>query len=535
MKKAAIYMRVSTQNQEDEETIQSQKSELLKRVQEDDVLLSSDCIYEDDGWTGATLEREGLDNLRSEAKDKKINVVYIYDRGRIARPYFLQEVVIRELADIGVETISLHDINATNPTENVMAGMMGLFHEYERVKIAERMRLGKLRKVRDNKKLLGYQPKYGYDYHLRIKSGPDARDGHFTINKKQAKVVLQIYEWADSGMSKYAIRDELYRQNILPAKAKRDQWCTSVIDRLLRDTTYMGIHYYNKSESVVTKSPRKEIKYRRTTKGSRIARPQSEWFQMEVPAIVSPELFKKVQEQLLRNKRTSRRNNSKNNYLLGGVLECICGYARTGDPTKHNLYYRCCDRLNNACGTRKCHEKGVNATVLDTLVWNNIKNLLTQPELVFEQAKRWQEGASPLLARLDGLKGRLMGFAESESRYAKMYGEGVMPEQIYKENISLLNEGRSKVLAEISGLEDELSNKPSIPLEKLVDGVLKLVEDLDFSKKKLIIQKVVTKVVATKKEVTVWGHIPVLATEKVGLDVKYRDCRSAECREIDAF
>ena len=352
-------MRVSTQNQEDEETIESQRTELLKKIQEDAVSLGVDCIYEDDGWTGATLKRPGLDTLRNEAKDGKFEVVYIYDRGRLARPYFMQEVVIRELADINIECISLHDINATNPTENVMAGMMGLFHEYERIKIAERMRLGKLRKVRDRVKLLGYPPKYGYNYHLRIKSGPDERDGYFSKNVEQAKVVVQIFDWFASGMSKYAVRDELYKKGILPAKLKRDQWCTSVLDRMVRDTTYKGEHYYNKSESVETKTPRKDIKYRRTLKGSRVTRPKEEWYMSKCPIIISPEVFDKVQEQLARNKRTNRRNNRKNKYLVGGVLECICGYARCGDPTQGNLYYRCNDRLNNACGTRKCFEKGL--------------------------------------------------------------------------------------------------------------------------------------------------------------------------------
>lgn len=82
-------------------------------------------------------------------------------------------------------------------------------------------------------------------------------------------------------------------------------------------------------------------------------------------------------------------------------------------------------------------------------------------------------------------------------------------------------------------LEDELGNKPALLLKKLVDDVIKLVEDLDFSNKRQIIQKVVTKIVTTKKEVTVWGFVPVLATEKVGLNVKHWDSGVAECWEID--
>ncbi|MET0779472.1 MAG: hypothetical protein ABWY71_01420, partial [Candidatus Saccharimonadales bacterium] len=173
--------------------------------------------------------------------------------------------------------------------------------------------------------------------------------------------------------------------------------------------------------------------------------------------------------------------------------------------------------------SRQCYERGINAPVLDALVWNNVKELLTQPELVFEQAKRWQEGVSPLQLHLVNLEERLKKLDESEARYVKMYGEGMMSEQIYKDNFSALNQSRRTIAEEMSGVRDELANKSSLPLEKLVDGVIKLVEDLDFSDKKQIIQKVVTKIIATKKEVTVWGHIPVLATEKASSNSKYDD------------
>jgi site-specific DNA recombinase len=463
--------------------------------------------------------------MRTDAANDRYDVLYFYDRGRIARRFIYQEIVLDELRASKIEVVSLHDILGENDEERVIGGVIGIFHEYERLKIMERMRIGKLRKVRENKKLLGYNPKYGYDYLPRIKG---TRDGQFVINKKQAEVVVMIFEWAADGMSRYAIREELFNRGILPAKAKRNMWSTSVIDRLLRDTTYTGAHYYNKSESVPTKNHRTEEKYRKVVKGSRVQRPKSEWLKVDVPVIVEPELFERVKKQLAKNKR-ARSNNKKNNYLVGGVVECPCGFARTGDPANGCLYYRCTDRLNNALGTRKCHLPGVNATVLDKLVWSNVQELLTQPELLFAQAKRWQEGSSPLKKQIELLTKNLKELDVQEKRFAKMYGEGIMQEHIYKDNVATLNENRTKIVYQINALQAELVNKPTLPLEELVDGVVKLVEDLDFQNKRQIIQKVVTKVVATKKEVTVWGYVPILATEKVGLNVKYRHSRTPEC------
>lgn len=529
MKRAAIYMRVSTANQEKEETIENQKMELLEKIEaEENVQLLTDCIYQDKGWSGAILERPALDKCRADAADGKFDVLYFYDRGRVARRFVFQEIVFDELRKHNVEIISLHDINGDSSEERLMGGVMGIFAEYERLKISERMRIGKLRKVRENKQLLGYNPKYGYDYLPRIKG---ERDGKFVINKKQAEVVVMIFEWSADGMSRYAIREELFNRGVLPAKAKRNMWSTSVIDRLLRDTTYMGDHYYNKSESVPTKNHRTDEKYRKIVKGSRVQRPKSDWLKVEVPIIVDPELFDRVQKQLAKNKR-ARSNNKKNNYLVGGVIECPCGFARTGDPANGCLYYRCTDRLNNALGTRKCKEYGINATVLDNLVWTNLQELLTQPELLFAQAKRWQEGSSPLKRQIELLVKNLKEIDVQENRYAKMYGESIMKEHIYKENVATLNEKRTKIVYQINALQAELENKPTLPLEKLVEGVVKLVADLDFQNKRQIVQKVVTKVVATKKEVTVWGYVPILATEKVGLNVSNRHRRPAKCRQI---
>jgi len=531
-------MRVSTKNQEKEETIQNQELELLARIKDDDCLLLPDCIYKDEGWSGSIPERPDLDRMRTDAVDKKFDVLYVYDRGRLARKYVLQELVLDELRKLDIEYISLHDINGDSSEERLMGGVMGLFHEYERLKITERMRLGKLRKVRENKQLLGYNPKYGYDYHPKRKENGNKVNGYFTINEAQAVIVKAIFEMSASGMSKYAIRQELAKRQILPPKAKRNMWSTGTLDRLLRDTTYFGEHFYNKSESVETKKPlNPEKKYRRIAKGSRKKRPGDEWMMVEVPAIINRSLFDKVHDQLARNKRFSARNNSKHNYLLTGIIECPCNYARTGECVvkSGSLYYRCSDRVNNISGLRKCYEKAVNATVLDSLVWSNVYELLTQPELIAQQAERWQRSDSPISNELAALKQQLSELDNVENRYAKMYGEGVMAESVYRSNFLTVQDNRLQLQRKISNIEKEFAERPVLSLEELVDGVVKLVQSLDFANKQQIVRKLVTKVVATQKEITVWGRIPLLTTEQVGLNAQHRYRRPSKCRQIYAF
>lgn len=543
MKKAAIYMRVSTARQEEEQTIESQRMELEKRINEDGYLLLPECTYKDEGWSGAIIERPDLDRMRSDAREGKFEILYAYDRGRVSRKFVHQEIILEELRECGIEFISLHDINGQSTEEVLMGSVMGIFHEYERVKITERMRLGKVRKVRENKKLLGYQPKYGYDYHHRIKSGSDTRDAHFTVNKMQADVVKQVFEWIASGMSKHEVKRQLFKMGVPPPKGKRDQWSGGTLDRMVRDTTYIGQHYYNKSESVPTKNPRNpEQKYRKISKGSRKRRPKEEWYLIEVPPIVTPKLFAKVQVQLALNRRVNPRNNSKNQYLVAGLIECVCGKARTGDPAnKGNLYYRCTDRLSKYPLPRTCHEHGINAPVLDALVWRNIKELLTDPQLVRVQAERWQQTASPLESQLKTLKKRLKALDDEERRYTKAYGQGVMSERLYKDNFHDTNTKRADIMSEVASIEADLINKPVVPVEKLVDGVLKLVGNLNFTDKRTVVRKVVTKIVATKQEVTIWGLIPIPNDTEVGNYVNHSNSYFANHLEnerkvgLDAF
>lgn len=546
-------MRVSTANQEEEQTIENQKMELVDRInKDDDVVLITDYIFKDEGWSGAIIERPDLDRMRSGAKEKKFDVLYIYDRGRLSRKFVHQEIILEELRECGVEVISLHDINGQSTEEVLMGSVMGIFHEYERVKITERMRIGKVRKVRENKKLLGYNPKYGYDYYRRIKTGPDARDGYFQINGEEAKVVQQIYQWIAAGISKHEVKRKLFKMGIPPPKGKRDQWSGGTLDRMVRDTTYMGDHYYNKSESVPTANPRNpDQKYRKVAKGSRKTRPKIEWLLVKVPAIVSSDLFNKVQVQLEKNKRINTRNNSKNKYLAAGLIECVCGKARTGDPVSNgNMYYRCTDRLSKYPLARDCYEAGINVPVFDELVWRNIKELLLNPHLIVSQAKR-RLNFSPLQSQLDSFHKTLKKQEDEQKRYDKAYGLGAMSERRYKDAIYDLNQKCEATVSEISALQDEMANQKLITVEEYFDETIKRVDNLSFTEKKAIIKRVITKIVATKQEIKIWGRMPLLATpesgtinnnensifanhlentRKVGLNAKYRNCGITERR-----
>lgn len=100
---------------------------------------------------------------------------------------------------------------------------------------------------------------------------------------------------------------------------------------------------------------------------------------------------------------------------------------------------------------------GINVPIFDALVWRNIKELLPNPNLVIEQAKR-RQATSPLQNQLKTLHAKLNKQEDEQRRYDKAYGQGVMSERRYKDVMYELNQKRETTVAEISALEEEIQN-----------------------------------------------------------------------------
>jgi site-specific DNA recombinase len=528
MIRAGLYARVSTANQEDEKTINSQIAEVKAKIKEDGNYLVPDCIYIDDGYTGEILERPDLDRMRDDAKDRKFDALYVWDRGRLSRKFVHQEILVEELKSLEVEFISLKDASADSPDEKLMQMVQGVFHEYEKVKIYDRFRRGKSDKV-GNGKLLGYNPKYGYRYVPKIKK---EREGYFVVDEKEARVVRMIFSWV--GEEKMAINGvirKLYELKIPPKKNKRPVWTKGPISNMLKDSTYTGLHYYNKTEAILTENSKKNKVYRKVNKTGRRIRPKEEWIPIKVPAIISKELFDKVQVQLKLNSKYASRN-CKTEYLLGGVVYCSCGRRRTGEGLKGHYYYRCTDRLHHFPMPRKCHEAGVNAQVADVFAWKEIYKLLSRPKLLEAQAKRWVEsrnGRQQNDLELAGIDNELKRLDEEEKRYTEGYGAGVTPFEVYKESMEQAKDRRNFLLSQRCEIESRQRQKISIPPQRLAELAQTTIAGFNFDDKRAIIRQLVEKVVATREKLTITGYIPINLSKYMELSHADRNRRTAEC------
>lgn len=244
---------------------------------------------------------------------------------------------------MGIELISLHDIQARNPEEDLMQNVMGLFHSYDRIKIGEKFRRGKQFKVKSGK-LLGYTAPYGY----RLIKKSSSNDSSFEILNEEAEVVKLMFTLiSEKGYTIKKLADYLHEKEIKPRKSLNGKWSRGRLSTLLSNSTYYGEARYFKTEAIEPKNPTSKEKYRKIKKSSRRLRPVEDQVSVRVPAIISKEMFDKAQAVIKNNTVFSKRNKKNYDYILTKLIRCACGRARSGegDVSRGHYYYRCTDRL----------------------------------------------------------------------------------------------------------------------------------------------------------------------------------------------
>jgi site-specific DNA recombinase len=183
-RRAAIYARVSSQRQQQQATIDSQVAELRARVRADGHDIEEAHILLDDGRSGSYLDRPGLDRLRDMAQEKVIDLIYVQTPDRLARRYAHQVILLEELEQCGCEVVFLDQVPAEGPEGQLLVQIQGVIAEYERAKIAERTRRGKLHRARQGAMVNGNAP-YGYR-HVR-KDGDEA--SRWTVDEEEAPMM----------------------------------------------------------------------------------------------------------------------------------------------------------------------------------------------------------------------------------------------------------------------------------------------------------------------------------------------------------
>jgi site-specific DNA recombinase len=493
--KAAVYCRVSTDNQEKEGTsLQTQLENCLAYCQRKGYEVTQRFS---EAYSGLSLERPELDNLRDLLRNEAIDVIVCYSLDRLSRDPVHGVIITQELEKHGVALEAVTETVDSTEVGKLITYIRGFASKLEAEKIRERtMRGRKARAQQGHVPVGGYSKLYGYNY-IKV---TEKNGGRRIINENEAQWVRQMFNWlVNDGMPCRAIAVKLNSLQI-PTKYN-NYWSRKVVHQILSNPAYMGVTIYN-------------------NQGTPIELPNV------TPPIIDKALFELAQRQLRLNFEKAKRN-MRRQYLLHGHIRCRqCGKPyRTQITTqhqKHNTYqyrrYICCCAVHAPDGfpVNRCHNKGWSADKLEALVWTQIERILADPGLIIGEIERQRKDADSL------------SILETEQRHIERQLKAVdrdqaqllewaiksFPEDMVEAQNKKLNAKRESLKAQKAELEQRIkaSQEAAITMPKLeqfVELVRKRLVNLDFETKRMAIEALDIKVWIDGYNVEVTGVIPI--------------------------
>ncbi len=530
MSTAAIYARVSSARQKEEHTIASQTAALLAHAAETGLEVPAQWVFEDEGYSGATLIRPGLESLRDLAAQIEIPVVLCYAPDRLARRYAYQALLVEEFARVGTELRFLKGRQSQTPEDELLLQFQGMIAEYERAQIAERTRRGKLHRARCGSPAVLSGAPYGYRY---VRKGEET-EARYDIVEREAAVVRELFRrYVEDHESIAGLTRYLAEQGIVTATGK-SRWDRSTVWGMLRNPAYCGRAAFGKTRqhdtrAKVTRPVRRRGK--RMPVPGRITRdqPASEWIEIGVAPIVSEQVFELAARRLRDNQRFASRHTKVPSLLQGLVACATCGYSyyRTSTRTKKRklYYYRCLgsDDYRYEHG-RLCASRPVRQDYLDELVWGHIVKLLAEPALIRgEMDRRLHElqAANPATAQKSRLELGLSRCARTITRLIQAYQEELVSLEELRERMPELRKRKSTLRAQLDALEMEALDQQTYValaenlenfLQRLSDGA----EESSIEERQRVVRLLVKEVLVDPERIVIRHSIPTRSPDPGG-------------------
>ena len=378
----ALYARVSNDRQREEGTIASQVQELREFAAAEGFSVEERHVYLDDGKSGYYLDRPGLDALRDAARDGLVDTVLVHDPDRLSRKYAYQVLLLEEFARWQVTVRFLKSPPAESPEQRLLVQMQGVIAEYERARITERTRRGKLFWARQGRPGGGRVP-YGY---TRVRPEP-SQPPSMEVDPQTAPIVQQMFRWY--GTDRLSDRQIAIRLTKLgtPARTRNGHsyWHPGSVRTVLMNDAYLGIWYANRYKKEAREGQRHP---------QQVRRPADQWIPIPIPALISPELFaeaQRIRESGIHRGRTALKR--PESHLLRRLV--VCGYChrKVNSVTSHggrHRYYWCRGTDPHFVRPRRtfCPHPTTAAANLDELVWSDVVSLLQDPQLLLAA---WRE------------------------------------------------------------------------------------------------------------------------------------------------
>jgi site-specific DNA recombinase len=518
MNAIALYARVSTAQQEQQGTIQSQLAALTAYATAHGWKIAPEHMYTDDGYSGARLDRPGLEHLRDAAWQGELDGVLILAPDRLARLYAYQYVVVEELERAGCRVIFVNEPEAFAPEHRLVREVQGLFAEFERAALQERSRRGKLHAARQGRFFTGAGP-YGYTY----LNGQDGQIGRCVVNEAEAAIVRQMFTWLiEEQLSTQAIARRLSARQI-PTRHGPHPWSPATVHKILSNPLYTGQHYYNRSEN----APEGAGAQRRATKQPRRRlRPREEWIAVPWPAIISAEVFAMASRQMQLNRERSPRR-TRYQYLLQGLLVCgYCGRRLGGHAGVASGRYECTRQRSLEPPERRCRLRSVSQSDIEPVVWEHIAQLLQRPDLLLTYLRQQQDGDGPELTdaerELRRMERQRAVLRRESERLIDAYQVGALELAELKERRQRLREAEQQLAQreEVMRVQVAQVQQAATLAETVTSFCERLSAQLtepSFELKQQILRLVVEHITVTDDEIVIQHIIPADPTSRLYL------------------
>jgi site-specific DNA recombinase len=504
----ALYARVSTQRQAQADGIAQQLERLLAHAQAQGWAPSEEAIFRDDGYSGASLKRPGLERLRDCAARRDLDRVLITAPDRLARHYVHQVLLLEELTATGCQVEFLDRPMSQDPHDQLLLQIRGAVAEYERSLIAERMRRGRLRKLQAGLLLPWTKPPYGY----RVNPERPRDPAGVRCDEAEAAAVAEMFAWyVETGRSLFGLTRKLQQDAVRPPHAEGG-WNVTTVRTILTNPVYTGEVYAGRLQD----TPRR-------------VRPRQDWIAVgSVPAVVTRDLFDRVQDKLAQNRQFARRHNTTHPYLLRALVSCgVCGLACFGRALPAGHRYYCCrgkqDTLKSHRET-KCPARFIPAEQLEALVWADLCQLLTHPEairLALERAHGGHWLPQDLQARRDTLRRAQGSLAQQLERLTDVYLAGVVGLEEYRRRRQDLEQRQHSLEAQRRQLDAQIDRRSEIVhlaanLDQFCQRVAAGLEQANWEQKRQLIEWLIVRVVVANGEVEIRYAVPASPAGEAG-------------------
>ena len=513
----AIYVRVSTQRQAQTQTIEQQLERLQGHIRNQGWELAVDHVFRDDGYSGASLNRPGLDRLRDAVRAAEVDRVLITDPDRLARNYVHQMVLLEELERWGCQVLFLDRPMSQDPHDHLLLQIRGAVAEYERTLIAERMRRGRQMKLRAGSLLPWTRPPYGY----RVDPDRPRDPAGVRVEPAEATVIQELFaRYEEPSASLFALARHLQSLGVLTPHGQ-SRWNPVTIRGLLRNPVYTGQVYASRFRSGAP-----QVRYSATRPigrpfGSTKPLPPEEWIPVTtVPALIDPEQFARVQAKLAQNRSFARRNNRAHDYLLRALVSCgACLYSCGGRWMPPDYAYYVCRakaQPQRSLRNERCPTRYIPAEALDALVWADLCELLAHPDSIAYALERAHGGhwlPQDLQARREQLRRGQVHLEGQIERLTQAYLGAVIALPEYRRRRQDLEQKIRALVTQAQQLDAQVDHHAE--LAGLATAITTFCQRIQaglthatFEQKRTLVELLIDRVVVTNDDVEIRYVIP---------------------------